>query len=165
MNRNTPRPTARTVARICLLLVCLSGVVALGVHFDSGGPKWPYPGVQTVGQNYESTVGQEVFLYGTVLQKSPDDSQFRVQVTYPGGAYELTVDGDTTDAAAGGLVQVYGTLHEGRTVAADGVVVVNRTPASHRYKLAVSGLAAVLLTGLFFKHWWISVEEFGFVPR
>jgi len=150
---------------LCLLVFCLSGVITLGVHFDSGGPAWPYPGPEEVDQNYESMVGEQVFLYGTVIRESPTDRQFVVRVTYPGGAYELTVEGSTTAVPEGGFVQVNGTLQEKRTVAADGVVVVNQTPAHHRYKLVVSGLAAVLLVGLFFKYWWISTEKLGFVPR
>jgi hypothetical protein len=150
---------------LCLLVFCLSGVLALSVHFDSGGPEWPYPGPGQVDEKYESMVGDEVFLYGTVIRESSTDRQFVFQVTHSVGAYELTVEGSTTAIPEGGFVQVYGTLREGRTVAADGVVVVNRTPAHHQYKLIVSGFAAVLLVGLFFKHWWIDPEKLGFVPR
>lgn len=156
----------RPVVRVLLIGVLLVSVAALGVHYQTAGPTFPYPGPTAVATDYDDHVGSEVFFFGTVESVDPEASSARVAVGYAGGTLELGVsDYDARNVRPGGTVQIYGTLLPGHQVDARNVVAVNPTATTDRTKYLLSGVGALLVVVVFFRHWRVDTDEPGFVRR
>lgn len=152
----------RLLTRAVLISVLVIGLVGLTVHFAVAyEQRQPYPSADSIDQAYEDYVGEDVLLYAEVT--SVDRANRRAHVE--AGELRLTVHRFDVSARPGGLVQVYGRLRPGREMIADGVVVVNPSQRSEWQKYAISLVGALLVTGLFFRHWRINTAEFVFEAR
>lgn len=151
-------------------LLLAVGLVALalagGVHYDAAERRhWPYPTEAQVHADYDAHVGEEALLFGTVRSVDPDAGTAVVVVDAGRKALVLDVRAIDTPIETGGVVQIYGTLADDRTVVAESVVVVERDPGQRLYKFAVSALGAGLALAAFFRDWRIEVSTMTFEPR
>ncbi|MFB6179729.1 MAG: hypothetical protein ABEI77_08405 [Halorientalis sp.] len=155
------------------LSVRLVGIVVLGLllfgvcsHvaavYDS---HWSYPTANDLATEYNSHVGEQVFLFGRVQQTNRSNGTMEIRVQADDGSFPLTVSGTDATVEPGGDVQVYGTIREDRRVSAEQIVVVNQRQASRLYKYAVSLVGAGLVVVAFFRQWQVDRDELGFEVR
>ncbi|QLH81513.1 hypothetical protein [Halosimplex pelagicum] len=154
-------------------LVRLVGVVALlgvlgglCVHYDATAPTHsPYPETEALATDYGSHVGEDTLLFGTVRRVDAAADRATIRVDSDEGTFEMTVHGFTERVRPGGVVQVYGTLGEGRIVDASTVAVVNPAGGSKGYKYAASAVGALLVVGLFLRRWRVDWRSLTFEVR
>ncbi|MDG5776164.1 hypothetical protein VB773_02200 [Haloarculaceae archaeon H-GB2-1] len=160
IDTDTP-PPVHLWTRAVVILLCLVSLGGLSVHYDAiDAGKRPYPDTGTLDAEYEVHVGEDIVLYGTVINRQDDDLHIR-----SGDLTDIRVTGFTGEVQPGGVVAVDGTLQEDRTIAASNVVVVNPGPWAFTYKYAVSGVGVVFILGLFFRSWSVSFTDLTFRRR
>jgi hypothetical protein len=157
-------PGIRLVAAAALLGL----VLVSGVHYDAAEPDhWPYPTPEELETEPDQHADQRVFLFGTVERLDETAGTARIRVESDEGPFVVDVTGFGTerDVRPGGTVQVVGEFRPGYVVAAERVRVVNPAGSSRLYKYAVSGVAALLVLILFFRHWRADVGTLSFEAR
>lgn len=154
------------VRHLLVALALLSVAVASGVHYDAlYDEKWPYPTDEALSTDYEEYVGEQVLLFGDVESIDPTADRATIEVDSDNGPFAVTVEGIDADVEPGGVVQVYGTVRPGHTIAASNVVVVEASSENRLYKFAASGVGAVLVLVAFFRYWRIDWAARTFEPR
>lgn len=132
----------------------LSMAVASGVHYDAVyEQKWPYPTDDELSSNYKQYIGEQVLIFGDVESIDRTAHQATIEVEADAGSFTLTVEGIDADVEPGGVVQVYGTVRSGHTIAASNIVVVEASSGTRLYTFAASGFGAVLALAAFFRYW------------
>jgi hypothetical protein len=155
-----------SVGRVLTPIVLLAAVVGAGIHYDAAEPAHcPYPTEDTLGERYDPAVGNQALLLGEVRSIDTADNTAVITVEHDTGTFEMRVTGIQTAVEPSGVVQVYGTLQPGHTIAAQSTVVVNPAGSSTTYKYAVSVVGALLVLAVFFRRWRFDTETRGFVPR
>jgi hypothetical protein len=150
--------------RLLAAVVLVALLLPMGVHYStSAGEHWPYPSGDDIQANNEQYVGQETFLFGTVLETRSDTGVIRVETDI--GSFNATVRGFDADAQQGGVVQVVGTVRPNYVIDASNVRVVNPAGASKLYKYVVSLVGAALVVVAFFRHWRVNLAELSFEVR
>ncbi len=76
---------------------------------------------------------------------------------------DLTVVGAETTAEPGDVIQIYGTIQPDGTVAAERVVVSERTSLVQLYAVSIGALALTVV--VFFRSWTVDRRRLTFVPR
>lgn len=155
------------MVRHLLVALALVGVaVAGGVHYDAlYDEKWPYPTDEGLSADYDEYVGEQVLLFGDVESIDRTADRATIEVEADNGPFTVTVEGIDADVEPGGVVQVYGTVRPGQTIAASNVVVVEASSENRLYQFAVSGVGAVLVLAAFFRYWRIDWAALTFEPR
>lgn len=147
-------------------MLLLGAVFGLCLHYPAVDENHGrYPEREALVTDFDSHVGAETLVFGTVRSVDSDAERLTIEVVSPAGATELTVRGTTATVDPGGVVQVYGTLEPGRTIDAQNVVVVNSTGGSETYKYAVSAVGAALVVVAFFRHWRVDVDSLSLEVR
>ena len=148
-------------AVVGLVVVCVAG---MGVHYDTRyADQWPYPTGDELATDYDAHVGQETFLFGTVV--SVDDDTARVRVDADAGAYTLRVRSFDAAVEPGGVVQLLGTVRPNGVLVADRIAVVNPSSGAQLYKYGVSVVGAALVLVAFFRHWRVDTDRLTLVAR
>lgn len=154
------------VRHLLVALALLSVAVASGVHYDAVyDQEWPYPTEDELHADYDEYVGEQVLLFGDVESIDRTADRATIEVEADNGPFTVTVEGIDADVEPGGVVQVYGTVQPGQTVAASNIVVVEASRGNRLYKFAVSGVGAVLVLAAFFRYWRIDWAALTFEPR
>lgn len=152
----------RLAARLAITVLAVGLVFGMGVHYDIAEDRhWPYPNEEQLAANYDALVGERTLLWGTVESVDSSAAEAVIAVEHDGGTLTLTVTDFGAQVERGGVVQVFGTIEPGRTIAAERVVVVNPSGGSELAKFAVSGIGAIVVLVVFFRHWiveWKTVE-------
>ena len=152
--------------RVLVAVLLLGGVVGMGVHYDAAYEEhWPYPAADDLAESDDAHVGEQVRLFGTVESVDEQAGMIRIRVYHDEGEFTMAIRDTTADVGEGGTVQVLGTLQQNRALDADAVTVVNPSGASTLYKYAISLLGALLVAGLFFKHWRVSIKRLSIEAR
>lgn len=147
------------LAVVALVVVC---TVGMGAHYDTTFEShWPYPTDAELTSDYDTYVGRDIFLSGTVV--AVDDGVARMRVGDDGQTFRIRSFDATVEP--GGVVQVLGEVRPDGVLTADRVVVVNPSADALVYKYSVSlvGAAAVLVS--FFRHWTVDVARLELEPR
>ncbi|NLV14100.1 hypothetical protein [Haloarcula argentinensis] len=154
----------RVWVRVGIALVLCLTLGGLFVHAEMTEDKRsPYPDAADLSTGYESYVGQQLMVFGTVTETS--DSEMEINVESDGAAITLRVTGTKTAVEPGGVVQVYGTLEPGGTIAAERVEVVNSSRWAEFYKYGASAVGALGFLLLFFRYWRIDRETWTLEAR
>jgi len=151
-----------------LLGVVLLGLllVGMGNHYETSfEDNWPYPTGDALDADYETHVDEQTFLTGTVQTVDRENETVEILVETEHGQLPLTVSGVCRSIQPGGALQVYGTVEPDHHLAANNVVVVNPAGSSKAFKYAVSLVGALLVVGLFFRHWRVDTDDVGFEVR
>lgn len=158
------RPCVRLWHRVAVVGVMIVCVAGMGVHYDATfDDQWPYPTDDDLATDYDAHVGQEVFLFGTVV--SVDDGTARVRVDADTGTYTLRVRSFDAAVEPGGVVQLLGTVRPDDVLVADRVAVVNASSGSRLYKYGVSVVGAALVVVPFFRRWRVDTDRPRLVMR
>ncbi|WP_136716755.1 hypothetical protein [Halorientalis salina] len=153
------RPGVRVLGVVLLGLL----LVGMGSHYDANYENhWPYPTGDALESDYETHVGEQVFVSGTVQAVDRGNETVEILVETEQGELPLTVSGVSRDVQPGGALQVYGTVRPDTHLTADNVVVVNSAGSSRTFKYAVSLIGALLVVVLFFRHWRVDRDDIGF---
>lgn len=142
------------VAGIVVLSVVFLGLMA---HYSVAAPthertKQSVVTVQSSGDN----VGETVYFWATVERNGE-------AVIVRTGGTRLSVVGTDTAAEPGDSIQIYGTIQSRGTVAAERIVVSERSRLWRLY--VVSALALALAVAVFVRFWAIDARSLAFVPR
>ncbi|WP_336337653.1 single stranded DNA-binding domain-containing protein [Haloarcula brevis] len=142
----------RVWIRLAVVLgLCLT-LGGLFVHAEVTEDEWsPYPDAADLSTGYDSHVGQQLLIIGTVTETGENGLELRAESD--GRSINLTVIGARTAVEPGGVVQVYGTLEPRRTITAERVEVVNSSRWAEFYKYGASAVGAVGFLLLFGRHW------------
>ncbi|GGM33275.1 hypothetical protein [Haloarcula argentinensis] len=153
----------RVWVRVGIVLVLCLTLGGLFVHAEmTEGKRSPYPGATDLSTGYESYVGQQVMVFGTVTETG---DEMEINVESDGTALTLRVTGTKTAVEPGGVVQVYGTLEPEQTIAAERVEVVNSSRWAEFYKYGASAVGALGFLLLFFRYWRIDRETWTLEAR
>ena len=148
---------------VVVLGLCLT-LGGLFVHAEATEDEWsPYPDAAELSADYESYVGQQLLIIGTVTETGDDGMEIRAESD--GIAINLTVTGTGPSVEPGGVVQVYGTVEPRRTIAADRVEVVNSNRWAAFYKYGASAVGAVGFLVLFGRYWRLDRETWTLEGR
>ncbi|MEW6221773.1 MAG: hypothetical protein AB1476_00420 [Candidatus Hadarchaeota archaeon] len=143
----------KTWAVAALLLLAIAALsIYSGLEYKRHRP---YPTSDEIASGYQSYVGREVFVFGTVASVAENG------VVVSSGELNFTVA--PLSAKAGDLVEVLGTLGENYRLASSSVVVYDR--ASYYLELARSLAGAAILVFVFFRSWKFAAKKFMFVER
>ncbi|KOX94632.1 hypothetical protein AMS69_01895 [Haloarcula rubripromontorii] len=123
----------------------------------------PYPDAADLSTGYESYVGQQLMVFGTVTETG--DGGIDIRVESDGTAITLRVTETNTAVESGGVVQVYGTLEPEQTIAAERVEVVNSSRWAEFYKYGASAIGAFGFLLLFFRYWRIDRDTWTLEAR
>jgi hypothetical protein len=146
------------VLGLCLILG------GLFVHAEMTEDKRsPYPDAADLSSGYDSYVGQQLMVFGTVTDTREDGMQIRAESD--GKTITLRVTGTRTVVEPGGVVQVYGTLEPDQTIAAERVEVVNSSRWAEFYKYGASAIGALGFLLLFFRYWRINHDTWTLEAR
>lgn len=115
----------------------------------------PYPTRREISMDYQSYVGREVFVFGTVASVTENGA------IVSSGELNFTVT--PLVAKVGDLVEVLGTLGENYSMSSRRVVVYDR--ASYYSEFVRSLVGAVILIFVFFKSWKFTARKFRFAER
>lgn len=148
-------------------------VIVLGLCLTLGGlfvhaavteeQRSPYPDAEDLSAGYDSYVGQEVMVFGTVTDTSENGIQIRAESD--GTAITLRVTETEAAVEPGGVVQVYGTLEPNQTITAERVEVVNSSRWAEFYKYGASAIGALGFLLLFFRYWRIDRDTWTLEAR
>ena len=158
------RQCVRVWVRVAVVLVLCLTLGGLFVHAEvTDDERSPYPDAAELFSDYDSYVGQQVLIIGTVTETGSDGMEIRAESD--GVSINLTVTGARTAVEPGGVVQVYGTLEPRRTIAADRVEVVNSSRWAAFYKYGASVVGAVGFLLLFVRHWRLARDTWTLEAR
>ena len=150
----------RVAVALCLCLV-LGG---LFVHAEvTDDQRNPYPGAEELDDEYSAYVGQDVLMFGTVIEAT--DQQVRIEAEEDGTTVTLAVTGADATVSAGGVVQVYGTLEPDQTIAAERIEIVNSSWWAELYKYGASAVGAIGFLVLFFRYWRLNRDNWTLEAR
>jgi len=148
-------------------------VIAFGLCLTLGGlfvhaditeeQRWPYPDAADLSSDYDSHVGQQAMIFGTVTAVS--ESGMEIRAESDGQSITLRVTGTEATVEPGGVVQVYGTLEPDQTIAAERVEVVNSSRWAEVYKYGASAIGAAGFLLLFFRYWRINRDTWTMEAR
>ncbi|EMA17628.1 hypothetical protein [Haloarcula marismortui] len=154
----------RVRVRVVIMLVLCLTLGGLFVHAAVTEDKWtPYPDAADLSAGYESHVGQQLMVFGTVTETS--EGEMRIRAESDGTAITLRVTETRTAVEPGGVVQVYGTLEPAQTIAAERVEVVNSSRWAEFYKYGTSAIGALGFLLLFVRYWRIDREAWTLEAR
>ncbi|MDS0221907.1 hypothetical protein NDI54_11160 [Haloarcula sp. S1AR25-5A] len=147
--------------------IALSVCLALGglfVHAElTEDQRSPYPDAEDLSSGYDSYVGQQIMVLGTVTESS--EAGIEIVAENDGTSVTLQVTGIETAVEPGGVVQVYGTLEPDQTIAAERIEVVNSSRWAEFYKYGASAVGAVGFLLLFFRYWRIDSDTWTLEAR
>lgn len=150
----------RRLAGIVVLLGCLLGLTIWFGSLASAPEVGAYPDEDQLGTDYDSWVGKEASLTGTVVDTDPltivaeygTDSQIRLRIS------------DTAvDARQGDRLAVFGVVEPNHTVRALNAYTI--PPANYLYMYVVSFLAGLWVLGRLVRTWRLDWETWSLVPR
>jgi hypothetical protein len=154
------------LARALLIVLAVGLVFGMGVHYESQyDDRWPYPDTDSLATDYESHVGEEVLLFGTVQSVDRGSATAQLEIEHATGTFEVTAQSFDADVRQDGVVQMTGTLEPNHVIVTETVAVVNPAGSSTLYKYGVSLVGALLVTVAFFKQWRIDRETLSFEAR
>ncbi|RLN02012.1 hypothetical protein [Haloarcula sp. Atlit-7R] len=154
----------RVWVRVGIVLVLCVTLGGLFVHAEITEDEWsPYPDAADLSTGYESYVGQQLMVFGTVTETG--DGELYIKVEGDGTAITLRVTETNTAVESGGVVQVYGTLGPEQTIAAERVEVVNSSRWAELYKYGASAIGALGFLLLFFRYWRINRDTWTLEAR
>ncbi|MGB9954480.1 hypothetical protein ACOZ4F_19000 [Haloarcula marismortui] len=154
----------RVWVRVGIVLVLCVTLGGLFVHAEITEDEWsPYPDAADLSTGYESYVGQQLMVFGTVTETG--DGELYIKVEGDGTAITLRVTETNTAVESGGVVQVYGTLGPEQTIAAERVEVVNSSRWAELYKYGASAIGALGFLLLFFRYWRINRDTWTLEGR
>ncbi|EMA12054.1 hypothetical protein [Haloarcula marismortui] len=154
----------RVRVRVVIMLVLCLTLGGLFVHAAVTEDKWtPYPDAADLSAGYESYVGQQLMVFGTVTETS--EGEMRIRAESDGTAITLRVTETRTAVEPGGVVQVYGTLEPAQTITAERVEVVNSSRWAEFYKYGTSAIGAFGFLLLFFRYWRINRDSWTLEAR
>ena len=150
--------------RVLVALLLLAALGGLFVHSAATeGARTPYPEADELSAAYDSYVGESALVFGRVTAVQSDGLTIRAESA--GESVRLQVTGATAAVVPGGVVQVYGELRPDSRLAAQRVVVVNRSIGAQWYKYAVSILGALGFLVVFARHWRLDRETWTLEAR
>ena len=158
----------RLAVRLAVAVLAVVALAGLGVHYGATYDEhWPHPSGDQLGDDYDAFVGERILLIGEVSSVDAEADTVVVRVTDSADevAAEIAVSGVDESVEPGGTVQVYGVLEADRTMDAEAVVVVDRSPAATGYKLGVSVLGILLAVGYFLLQWRPNPRKLAFEPH
>ncbi|KAA9398996.1 hypothetical protein Har1130_12385 [Haloarcula sp. CBA1130] len=148
-------------------------VIVLGLCLTLGGlfvhaavtedQRSPYPDAAELSSGYDSYIGQQLMVFGTVTETSEDGMEIRAESD--GTTIILRVTGTRAAVEPGGVVQVYGMLEPDQTIAAERVEVVNSSQWAEFYKYGASAIGALGFLLLFVRYWRIDRETWTLEAR
>ena len=145
---------ARRVAGILLLALVFVGLM---VHYGGAAPQQELTRESVVKlQSPDAHAGETVHVWAEVQR---NDGTLVVEV---GDDIETAVGAETT-AEPGDSIQIYGTIQPDGTVAAERVVVSERSNLRRLYAVSFGALALTVL--LFVRSWTVDGRRLAFVPR
>lgn len=148
---------------VIVLGLCLT-LGGLFVHAEITEDRWsPYPDAADLSSGYDSHVGQQLLVFGTVIDTDEDGMEIRAESE--GTAITLRVTGTGATVDPGGVVQVYGTLEPDQTIAAERVEVVNSSRWAEFYKYGASAVGALGFLLLFVRYWRLDRENWTLEAR
>ena len=154
----------RVWVRVVIVLVLCLTLGGLFIHAEMTEDKWsPYPDAADLSTGYESYVGQQLMVFGTVTETG--DGEMEIRAESDGRAITLRVTDTRIAVEPGGVVQVYGTLEPEQTIAAERVEVVNSSRWAEFYKYGASAIGALGFLLLFFRYWRIDRETWTLEAR
>ncbi|WP_367175837.1 hypothetical protein [Haloarcula rubripromontorii] len=154
----------RVWVRVVIVVVLCVTLGGLFVHAEITEDELsPYPDAADLSTGYESYVGQQLMVFGTVTETG--DGGIDIRVESDGTAITLRVTETTTAVESGGVVQVYGTLEPEQTIAAERVEVVNSSRWAEFYKYGASAIGAFGFLLLFFRYWRIDRDTWTLEAR
>ncbi|GCF13265.1 hypothetical protein Harman_12000 [Haloarcula mannanilytica] len=149
------------------VVIALSVCLALGglfVHAEVTEDQWhPYPDAEELAAEYDSYVGQDVMIFGTVTEHS--EGGMEIMAESDGTSITLQVTGTETAVEPGGVVQVYGTLEPGQRITAERIEVVNSSRWAELYKYGASVVGALGFLLLFFRYWRLNRDTWTLEAR
>ncbi|NLV07585.1 hypothetical protein GOC83_15740 [Haloarcula rubripromontorii] len=154
----------RVWVRVVIVVVLCVTLGGLFVHAEITEDELsPYPDAADLSTGYESYVGQQLMVFGTVTETG--DGGIDIRVESDGTAITLRVTETNTAVESGGVVQVYGTLEPEQTIAAERVEVVNSSRWAEFYKYGASAIGAFGFLLLFFRYWRIDRDTWTLEAR
>ncbi|MDQ2071146.1 hypothetical protein ACODNH_12770 [Haloarcula sp. NS06] len=154
----------RVWVRVVIVLVLCLTLGGLFVHAEiTEDERSPYPDATDLSAGYESYVGQQLMVFGTVTETS--EGEMRIRAENDGTAITLRVTETRTAVEPGGVVQVYGTLEPAQTIAAERIEVVNSSRWAEFYKYGASAIGAFGFLLLSFRYWRIDRETWTLEAR
>ncbi|AUG46405.1 hypothetical protein BVU17_02280 [Haloarcula taiwanensis] len=154
----------RVWVRVGIVLVLCLTLGGLFVHAEiTEDERSPYPDAADLSTGYESYVGQQLMVFGTVTETG--DGELYIKVEGDGTAITLRVTETSTAVESGGVVQVYGTVGPEQTIAAERVEVVNSSRWAELYKYGASAIGALGFLLLFFRYWRINRDTWTLEAR
>lgn len=134
----------------CTLLVWFAGV---GYEGDT------FPGGEELTDDYNTYIGDEVVVYGQVIQTNP----LLIEYDHNGEIVEFQVTEVDDTVKEGQYLEVYATVqHDYRLTAIDTVAYAER---GHWYAYGISVFAVLLTGGRLFKHWKVDQKTFSLKKR
>jgi hypothetical protein len=154
----------RVWARVVIVLVLCLTLGGLFVHAAvTEEHRSPYPDAADLSSGYDSYVGQQLMVFGTVTETG--DGGMAIRAESDGTAITLRVTETEAAVEPGGVVQVYGTLEPDQTIAAERVEVVNSSRWAEFYKYGASAIGALGFLLLFFRYWRIDRDTWTLEAR
>jgi hypothetical protein len=157
-------------ARLAVLALLLAALVAALVGFGTLTPNpadGRYPGTDAVASDPAQYHGDQVVVGGTVVGTDPIVLEAGYETVRDGGfargTVRFTVTGVATAVDRGDSLQVFGTLGQDRSIAADETVV--SSPDGDAYMYAVSFLAGLWVLARLTRQWRIDWKRLAVVPR
>lgn len=147
--------TARRLAIALVLVAATAGLcVVEAATYDQ---RWDYPSTEQIVSDYESVVGERVFLTGPVQDRN--GTTVSMVADTESGTRTLAVTGVDVDVQPGGTIQALGTLEPDGTVETERVVVVNASADAQRLKWLLSLVAVVGFLALFGWTWRVDLRS------
>ena len=148
--------------RAAALVVLGAALAGLLVWYGSMGVapgETSYPGTEALGADYDRYVGQQVELYGTVVETDP----LVIESTYGDGRRtRYVLEGVDRPVGEGDRVGAFGVAREGRRIEVENAVVVPSWGLPYTY--GVSFLAGVWVLWRIVRDWALDRTELGLTP-
>ncbi len=146
---------ARRGLALAALALAFAGLM---FHYGAAAPQHELTEESVVKlESSGAHVGESVHVWASV---EDNDDALDVRV---GDDIGLTVVGAETTAQPGDSIQIHGTIRPDGTVAAERVVVSERSSLRRLYAVSTGALA--LTVALFFRSWTVDRRRLTFVPR
>jgi len=154
----------RVWVRVVIVLVLSLILGGLFVHAAvTEEQRSPYPDGEDLSSEYESYIGQQLMVFGTVTETSESGIEIRVESDET--SITLNVTGTAAAVEPGGVVQVYGTLEPDQRITAERIEVVNSSRWAELYKYGASAIGAFGFLLLFFRYWRVDRDTWTLEAR